>query len=464
MKKIKTPRILIGATGSGVGKTTIVCGLLRALQNREKKVVSFKCGPDYIDPMFHKKVLNIASSNLDLFFYEENTLKHIMNEHILSNEAEIAVIEGVMGYYDGLAGISSEASSFHLGRSTKTPTILVVDGRGKSVSLLAEIKGFLEWDKENTIKGVIVNKMSPMMYAQLKPMIEEKLNIKALGCFPKSDDIALESRHLGLITAEEINNLDKIINRLGELAEKHLDMDEILKLSTSAEDLDYEPLKIEKMEEVNVAVAMDKAFSFYYDANIKLLEDMGANIKYFSPINQEDIPKDSHGILIGGGYPELYLRELEKNVRLKESIVNLVKSGIPLHAECGGFMYLHQWIEDEEGRAFNMVGLIQGGSFPTGKLGRFGYINLETKEETLFGERGTPFKGHEFHYWDSQNTGSSTRAKKPLRTKSWDCIHSFNNVFAGYPHISYYSNPKIAKSFYEKMLAYKKTQENNKDV
>ncbi len=455
MKNLTTPRVLIGATGSGVGKTTVVCAILKALKNRKKKVVSFKCGPDYIDPMFHRRVLDIPSSNLDLFFNDKNTVRSLMADHIELNEADIAVVEGVMGYYDGLAGISSEASSYDLAKATDTPGILIVDGRGKSVSILAEIKGFLEFEENSHIKGVIINRMSPMMYKELKSLIEDRMDIKVLGFLPKNEDIALESRHLGLVTAEEIKDLDKLIDKLGTAAEEYLDIDGILELAALTREVEYEGVTVRKLGSVNIAIAMDKAFSFYYDANLRLLEKMGANLKFFSPVNQERLPEDSHALIIGGGYPELYLKELENNEGLKEDIRICSEKNMPILAECGGFMYLHQWIEDEKGVKYNMAGLIEGGSFPTGKLGRFGYIDVETLEDTVLGKAGVKFKAHEFHYWDSENPGDAANGKKPLRKRNWNCIHSFNKVFAGYPHIHYFSNIKMIEEFYKSVLQYK---------
>lgn len=448
------PRILIGATGSGSGKTTVVCGILTALKNRGIKTVSFKCGPDYIDPMFHREVLGIPATNLDLFFNDGNTISFLISEHMRQNNAQIGIIEGVMGYYDGLGGISHIASSHHLSMESDTPSVLVVDGRGKSLSILAEIKGFLEFESNN-IKGIIINKISPMTYALLKPLIEERLDIKVLGFLPKMDDISLESRHLGLVTAKEVENLDCILAKLGESAEKHLDIDGILELSNEAANLIYEDVKIKREGDVKIAVAMDKAFSFYYDSNLRLLEKMGAKLVYFSPLADDRLPADIDALILGGGYPELYLNELSNNCTMAEDIKSNIENEMPALAECGGFMYLHDLIEDERGKKYRGVGVIKGTSYYTGKLGRFGYVDVEMKKRSVLGNAGIQFKAHEFHYWDSENCGDSATAKKPLRNKSWDCIVGYKKLLAGYPHIHYYSNIDMMKNFIAEAKRYR---------
>lgn len=452
------PRVLIGAAGSGSGKTTFTCGLLQALADRGRKPISFKCGPDYIDPMFHTEVLGIPSKNLDLFFAESNTVNYLMAKQ--ADKGDIAVIEGVMGYYDGLAGISTEASSYDLAKTTGTPAILLVDGRGKSVSLLAEIKGFLELYDESCIKGVILNRVSGMMYPELKQMIEEKLPVKVYGYLPKMEDCSLESRHLGLVTAKEIKDLQEIINRLAQQISKSVDLQAIEELAATAADVTYTepPLPKPLDEPVTIAVAQDNAFCFYYQDNFELLEKLGAKLVPFSPVEDKHLPEGISGLIFGGGYPELYLPELEENKTIREEIREAVKHGMPCHAECGGFMYLHERLQGRDGKYYEMAGLVEGDSYPTEKLGRFGYITLTAQEDTLLCQKGEQLKGHEFHYWDSTNTGSAFTANKPLRKRQWDCIVSKDNLFAGYPHIYYYSNPKAAGSFLNACSEYSELQ------
>ena len=452
MEQREIPRIMVAATGSGSGKTTITCGLLQAFLNKGKKLASFKCGPDYIDPMFHSEVIGIKSRNLDLFFTEENTTRYLLSKN--ARDCELVVIEGVMGYYDGLAGKSTLASSYDLARKTATPVILVVDCKGMSVSIVALIKGFLEMRQDNNVKGVILNRMPAMLYPDMKELIEEELKIEVLGYLPVMTNCQLESRHLGLVTAKEIGNLKEIVSRLAEQIEGSVDLDRILQIAEETVPVEYEIT--EELQKINristdapirIAVAMDKAFCFYYQDNLDLLEELGAEILPFSPIDGEALPADIHGLILGGGYPELYLEQLSKNKNMLQEIKREITRGIPCLAECGGFMYLHQWIKDRKGTPYEMVGAIEGESFPTDKLSRFGYISLVAQEDNILCKKGMEIKGHEFHYWDSTNTGEGFHAQKPLRKANWDCVITKENLWAGYPHIHFYSNIEVAIEF-----------------
>lgn len=458
MTEKRMPRLLIGAAGSGCGKTTFTCGLLQALCDMGRVPVSFKCGPDYIDPMFHTEVLGIPSKNLDLFFSDENTVRYLMTQH--GRKGDIAVIEGVMGYYDGLAGISPEASSWDLAGALQAPSVLLVDARGKSVSLLAEIKGFLEFEENSGIKGVILNRISDMMYPELKNMIEEKLPVKVLGYLPKMEDCSLESRHLGLVTAKEIKDLKGIIRKLADQIKKTVDVEAIVEMADNTPSLFYEkpalpePLKTK----VKIGIAKDKAFCFYYQDNLELLEELGAELVFFSPLEDSVLPDGISGMFFGGGYPELYLSQLAGNIELKQQIYDAASDGMPCMAECGGFMYLHERLADKEGNYHEMVGVISGDSYPVNKLGRFGYITLTAEKDNLLCKKGEKIKAHEFHYWDSTNTGECFNASKPLRKRSWQCIIGERNIFAGYPHIYFYSNPTAAANFLKACENYGKSK------
>lgn len=445
MKETKIPRILIGAPSSGSGKTTVVCGILQALINKGLSVVSFKCGPDYIDPMFHREALGLESRNLDLFFTDADRTKYLLAKNALY--ADIAVLEGVMGYYDGLAGKSFQASSYDLAKTTETPSILVIDCKGKSVSILAEIQGFLSFEKDHTIKGVILNKISPMIYPDIKQMVEERLNIQVLGFMPQIKECSLESRHLGLVTAREIGNIKEILDKLAKQATETIDLEAILALAQEAPELSYTEPTINSGDKIRIGVALDQAFCFYYADNLDLLQEMGVELVYFSPLKDETIPDNIQGLYFGGGYPELYLRELSQNIKMKESIKAAIEKEVPCFAECGGFMYLHESVKDIEGVAFPMVGVIQGESFYTGKLVRFGYIELEAKTNNVLLNQGEKMKGHEFHYWDSTNPGDSYLASKPLRKTQWNCVVSQGKMVAGYPHVHFYSNLEAAERF-----------------
>lgn len=446
MEKARIPRVLLAAPASGSGKTTITCGIIRALTNRGLILSSFKCGPDYIDPMFHTRALGVKSRNLDLFFNDENTVRYLLAKN--AAETEISIVEGVMGYYDGLAGKDYTASSYDLSRKTKTPTILILDCKGKSLSILAEIYGFLNMEKDSNIKGVILNRISPMIYEEIKTLIEERLEIEVVGYVPVlKKEYALQSRHLGLITADEIGNLDEMLNSLADELEKTIDLDLLIKMAKEAVDIKYEPVEIKKGEPFKLAFAQDKAFCFYYEDNLQMLREMGAEIIEFSPLCDDKLPEGISAIYLGGGYPELYLEKLSQNKTMILDIRKKLESGMPLIAECGGFMYLHESVEDENKKAYETVGFIKGKSTYEGKLVRFGYIDIEANEDNVFGPKGTRLKAHEFHYWDSTSNGASYHAKKPLRKTNWDCVIANNSMYAGYPHLHFYSNIKAAENF-----------------
>lgn len=457
---MKLPRILISAGSSGSGKTLITCGILQALINKGHKPHSFKCGPDYIDPMFHSKVIGLPSRNLDTFFADEKTVNYLMAKN--SEGASLAVVEGVMGFYDGIAGISTDASTYDVARVTKTPVILVVPCKGMSLSVAALIKGFKEFMPDNNIKGVILNQASKSTYMMLKDKIEEECGVKVVGYVPKITDCLLESRHLGLVMPNEIEDIRGKLNRLAEILDETIDFEMLLELAMGAEDIeDAEPetedLDFTLEEPVKIAVARDEAFCFMYEDNLALLEKMGAELEFFSPIRDEKIPEGANGLILYGGYPELYASELSENESMKESIkAATCEQKMPLLAECGGFMYLHDSFENGEGVPFKGVGVIDGQSFKTDKLGRFGYINLDDDAHT-YGR----IPAHEFHYYDSTNNGSAFKAQKPKSKRNWECIHKEDNMMVGFPHLYYYGNPKVAKDFLLKALAFKKRSEAN---
>ena len=359
-KQRKVPRILLGAAASGSGKTLITCGLLQALKNRKLQVTSFKCGPDYIDPMFHSRVIGTKSRNLDSFFADEDTVRYLLEKN--ARDCEISVIEGVMGYYDGLAGISPKASAYDVAKITKTPAVLIVNAKGMSLSAAAFIKGFVEYQEDSQIRGVILNQVSSMMYPRLKQIIEEELSIKVYGYVPVVKDCVLESRHLGLVMPEEIVDLQQKLMELAEILEKSVDIDGLLELAEHAEELPVQesPVAYHTGRKIRIALAKDEAFCFFYQYNLELLEEMGAELVPFSPIHDKKLPEHIDGMLFHGGYPELYAKKLSENKEMLAAVCAAVQTGIPYMAECGGFMYLHQEMEDMEGHSWPMAGVIHG--------------------------------------------------------------------------------------------------------
>ena len=459
---MKIPRILLAAGASGSGKTLITCGLLQALVNRKMKVASFKCGPDYIDPMFHSRVIGTKSRNLDTFFTDSDVTRYLLGKN--AQDCEIAVMEGVMGFYDGVGGISTKASAYDLADTTDTPVILVVNSRGMSISLAAYIKGFMEYRENSHIKGVIFNQMSPMLYPRMKKLIEEQLKVEVLGYVPKVEDCVIESRHLGLVLPEEISDLKERLKKLAAVLEDTLEIDRILALAQSAPDLKVPESLTAKNEafgfrtthKLRIGVAEDEAFCFFYEDNFRLLQEMGAELVPFSPVHDAHLPSDLDGILLYGGYPELNGEALEQNESMKAEITQALRNGMPCMAECGGFMYLHEQMEDMDGIDRRICGVISGKCYRTPKLTRFGYITL-TAKHPVFGQAAEEIgkiPAHEFHYFDSENCGGDFHASKPLSRRGWDCIHSEETLMAGYPHLYYYGNPKVPQSFLLKCEEY----------
>lgn len=449
------PRIVLAGTNSGCGKTTVACAILQALVNRELNVGAFKCGPDYIDPMFHSRIIGAECTNLDLFFFDENTLKYLLAKNGAGRD--ISVIEGVMGFYDGMGLTTTAASTYEVSLFTESPTVLVVAAKGASLSVMAVIQGFLDFCPNNLIKGVILNQCTASTYSVLAKEIEARFagRVQLLGFLPTMRECSLESRHLGLITAAEVQGLHEKLNMLASQAERTIDIDGLLALAASAAPVYCEEVNLPKQREtVRIAVARDNAFCFYYEDSLDALREMGVELVPFSPLSNSELPQDIQGMYLGGGYPELYAQRLSENAPMRASVKAALERGVPCIAECGGFMYLTESIA-----SYPMVGFIPGKSFDTGKLTRFGYISLKAGHDTMLCTAGGEIRGHEFHHWDSENTGGSFTAVK-ASGKSWKCVHATETLYAGYPHFHFYSNPDFAVSFYNACLKEKHKNDN----
>ncbi len=459
---MKAPRVMIAAPGSGSGKTLLTCVLLQVLKNMEKSVAAFKCGPDFIDPMFHQKIIEVPSKNLDTFLSDEDTARYLFLED--AKGKDISVIEGVMGLYDGLAGIKEEASSYHLARVTKTPVILVIDAHGMGRSLIPLINGFLQYDRAHLIKGVVLNNISGMFYELIKGEIERELPVTVLGYFPKQKEIKLESRHLGLKLPGEVKGLKEEIQKLAAVMTTTLNIRNVLDIALTAEDLTYSKkvsyrkpaISVPAAKKIRIGIARDEAFCFYYEDNLRLLKKYNAELVPFSSLWDKELPKDINGLILGGGYPELYAKVLSENRRMRESIRTALSKGMPSIAECGGFMYLHENLVNMEGEAYPMVGAVRGSCLYTGKLVRFGYIELTGRAESYLGIGGK-IRGHEFHYFDSTDNGTSCMAEKPVTERSWQCVHADANHWWGFPHLYYYSNIEYVSNFLEKAGEYEES-------
>lgn len=455
------PRIMLAAPKSGSGKTLLTCGLLEVLRRRGLNPIACKCGPDYIDPMFHRYVLGIPGRNLDSFFLPTEGVRKVLVDAVREEQAGIAVLEGVMGYYDGLGGTETSASSWEIAEITDTPAILVLDCKGASLSAAAMASGFLHFRKKSHIAGVILNRVSSMYYERLAAAVEEASGLPVLGYLPESEEYRMESRHLGLFLPGEIDRLRERIGRLADQMEKSIAVERVLEvagmLPLRMENKEKEKAENESMEaesiakfpacqeqkvtsRVRIGVARDEAFCFYYQENLHLLEQMGAELVYFSPLRDKKIPDRVDGLLFGGGYPENYARELAKNAAMRESIRRSIAAGMPFLAECGGFLYLHRTLEGSDGKHWEMAGVYQFDAYRTNRLRRFGYVRLLTSS-------GQEIHGHEFHYWESEDPGTDWEAVKPTGNRSWRCIHEKGGQIGGFPHLYYASCPDFLRKW-----------------
>lgn len=450
------PRLVLAAARSGSGKTTVACALLQAFVERGLAPASFKCGPDYIDPMFHSRIIGAKSRNLDLYFAGEDLARGLFLEG--AKGCGVAVVEGVMGFYDGVGGSTTQASTYHVAQVLEAPVVLVAEPKGASLTLAATLRGLLDFRPDSRCAGVILNRCSPMTYKALAPVLERELGIPALGYLPPLPECALESRHLGLVTAAEVADLKEKMGRLAAQAEQTVDMEGLLALARSAPPLAGSLPEVAPVTDARpaIALAQDKAFCFYYPENLELLEKLGARLVPFSPLEEDRLPEGSCALYLGGGYPELYGQALSRNRALWQAVRRAHQQGMPILAECGGFMALHEAMEDSQGNLWPMAGLIVGSCRWQKKLGRFGYIQLEARQDTMLCSRGEAIRAHEFHYWDSDDCGQSCMAQKPVSGRQWPCVHGGPRLFAGYPHLYFYSNPRFAAGFVRAAAAYQK--------
>ncbi len=436
-------RIMITGTHSGCGKTTVTCALLKALQARGFSPTAFKCGPDYIDPMFHRHSIGVPSYNLDPFFCQAEQL----NNRIAQYAGDISLLEGAMGYYDGI-GPEGYCSTYDVAHQTRTPAVLVIDIKGMYTSAGAVLQGFLNFKNPSGIQGVIFNNASPQLYAGLTS-IAAKTGVKPLGFLPRESQVTIASRHLGLVSAGEINDIEEKLTLLGTLAEEYIDMEGLLALSASAPELEASPPDIRSRGPVRIAVARDKAFCFMYEENLELLTALGGEIVFFSPLDDTALPDDIGGLYLGGGYPELHLEALSQNTAMLEAINRAIQDGMPTIAECGGFLYLHDRLDD-----FPLARVIHAQAYKTHKLSRFGYVTLHAQQDNLLGSAGDSIRAHEFHYYESTDSGADFVAQKPWSDRNWPCIHTTPTLYAGFPHLYLEANPVFAQNFVRKAREY----------
>lgn len=450
-------RLLIAAPASGSGKTAVTCALLTALQKRGLDPCAFKCGPDYIDPMFHRSVLGVESSNLDLFLSDEETLRSRFASASAGHEA--VVCEGVMGFYDGVGGVTDRASAWHVADTLELPVILVVRPKGTSLTLAAQIRGLRDFRPNSRIAGVILNDCAPALCRSLSPMLEQETGIPVLGCLPHLPEAAFGSRHLGLYTAAEIQDLTERLNILAEALERNTDMDRLLALCEDGTVPSAAKPRTETKTGVPIAVARDEAFCFTYSETLEVLEQAGAKLLFFSPLRDGALPAGACGLYLPGGYPELYAEKLSANREMLDSVREAVNGKLPTVAECGGFLYLGKSLRDGQGMEHPMADVLPGSGFPAGKLVRFGYGTLTAGSDSLLFRKGEAVPVHEFHYWDSTENGRDLRMEKPLSGRGWDCGFVSDSLYAAFPHLYFAGTPRLAERFVAAARRYRKNEE-----
>ena len=424
-------QIMITAMHSGAGKTVITCSLLAALKKRGMDVHAFKCGPDYIDPMFHTGVLGIPSRNLDLFLQGRDAVRSAVALH----GGEIA----------------DEASAFALADVLSCPAVLVVRPQGSMLTLAAQIRGLAAFRSESHLAGILLNGCRESLAGSLTPVLERETGLPVLGFMPPMEEAVLESRHLGLLTAGEIDNLTERFEVLSAQMERTVDLDALLDLASPY--LAEKPEKKKAARACTIAVAKDEAFCFCYADSLEALENDGAELVFFSPLRDHILPEGIGGLYLCGGYPELYAARLSENTAMRQSICSAVSGGLPTVAECGGFLYLQQMLENERKESFPMCGCLPGTGFQTKSLQRFGYEWLTAEEDSLLFRKGEKIPAHEFHYWDSTENGSDLHVVKP-NGKIWRCGYTSKSLYAAFPHLHLGGELPLAERFAEACIGY----------
>jgi cobyrinic acid a,c-diamide synthase len=442
-------KLLIAGTNSGVGKTTIALGIMQALKNRGLSVQPYKIGPDYIDTAYHTHITGKASRNLDAYMLEDEQLKYLFNKS--SKDSDVAVIEGVMGLYDGYGIDINSCSSAYISKLLKTPVILVIDGKAMAASGAAMVLGYKMLDEQVNLKGVIVNNVKTASHFQLiKGAVEKYTGVEVLGYFPPHSEFALPSRHLGLIPSHEMQALEERLSCLGEEISHYIAIDRLLELCEGEEiTTDFHP-KLPKAAGKTLALAYDKAFNFYYEDNIELLEEAGLEIKRFSPLEDKELPECDY-VYIGGGFPEVFAKELQANTTMRASIKKAHEKNIPIYGECGGLMYLGESLTTLEGQSYEMTGIFRGVSAMTKGLKRFGYCKAVAEKETLLSQKGDVLRGHEFHH--SEFTTAERAVYKMIKERDGKVIdewlggYSKGSALVSYLHIHFYTNPNALNVF-----------------
>lgn len=449
MTERNIPRIVIAATQSGSGKTTIVTGLLAALRQRGLKSQPYKIGPDYIDPGYHELAAGTKGHNLDTWLVPKEKIQSIFCQS--AKDADIAVIEGVMGLYDGgKNGISSTAS---LAKLLKAPVVLVIDVKSMGDSAAAIALGFKQYDPDVWFAGVILNRVGSKSHQEMIESALKKIGIEVLGVVFRNEGLHMPERHLGLVPTQE-NDSALFVEHLGKVMNEQLAIEKIQQIAQMAPKLVLDEMKLPPVHKgVTIAVAKDEAFSFYYPASLAVLEQLGAKIVYFSPLADKELPA-ADGIIFGGGFPEVFAEQLTENNEFRKALQKAAAQKIPIYAECGGFMYLTEYLIDFSGKKHEMVGIIPCGCRMNNKLQTVGYVEAAMKQDTLLGKAGTVLRGHEFHFSSQDTTDTETFSwaftfKKNRNQEIYDGGFFQENLLASYLHLHFAGNIDAAKCFIE---------------
>jgi len=442
--------ILIAGTHSGCGKTSVSLGLMAALAGQGIRVQPFKAGPDFIDPGHHEAVTGESSHNLDGWMLDADTVREIFARRMQGRD--VGIVEGAMGLFDGFSGTNEQGSAAQLAKILDIPVVLVVDAKGMGRSAAAIVKGYVTFDPELSFAGVIFNRVgSPRHGELLRQAMETSLpHVPVLGCLPKNDDLAINSRHLGLVMAHEMES----ITRTRELASWVDSTMDVRKLAN-----DLPPIALArfscgipcKPERVRVGVARDKAFCFYYRENLRALEQAGATLVFFSPLEDTELPENLNGLYLGGGYPELFAPTLADNSSMRDAIKAFCLEDRPVYAECGGFMYLMKTLQDKKGTSHEMAGIFDCACVMQNRFAALGYREVTLAESSILGPEGSRFRGHEFHYSTMQETDALARNIYQTTDRKGPCPKSRGllkyRTLGSYIHLHFGSNPDLAPSF-----------------
>lgn len=458
MNRVNIPRVVIAATQSSSGKTTVVTGILRALKNKGMKVQPFKVGPDYIDPSYHGMAAGRAGHNLDTWLVDESRINDLFASE--AENADIAIIEGVMGLYDG--GKNGISSTAQLAKKLQAPVILVINVQSMGDSAAAIALGFKLYDEEVNLAGVILNRLGSPTHKMLIEEAMARINVPVFGAVYRDDSVHMPERHLGLTPAQE-NNAKEIIEIISAKIAKEVYLDEIIKLACAAPPLEVQENKQSNAaKDIVIAVAKDKAFSFYYPASLKQLSDCGAKIEFFSPLEDETIPSNASALIFGGGFPEIFADKLAANKSMLTSIRRANENKMPIYAECGGYMYLMQGIFDFDGNFHAMAGIIPATAKMNKKLQTVGYVKAKNLHDNILGEKGCVYHGHEFHFStqseEAQDFPWAFEFVKMRNNAEYKAGYAKDNILGSYLHLHFLGSKKAADCLLEKAREYYKNR------